>query len=182
MGIIYRNGVPYGGAANAVRFKGGFAASGDGTINGGTTTLKSVKELVGDMYVCTSAGTIYGMNFEIGDSIIFRATVAAGTVPATATGTPPVSTDFITVEGESSVSVVDANPTLSCGASATVATIEGVDIHVTMPSKSTDTIYSGSGWSAGTLPAATVASGVLSFSTGTLPALTLTSATVVTDI
>lgn len=118
--------------ANATHFKGGFAASGDGAIDGGSTTLKSVAEAVGDLYTCTTAGTIYGIAFEIGDSIIFKVAVAAGTAPTSA--------NFITVEGETSISVVDNNPTLSWGAKSKVATIEGAEINVTMPSNpNTDT-------------------------------------------
>jgi len=36
------------------------------------------------MYVCTTAGTLYGTTFEVGDSIIFKADVAAGTAPTAA--------------------------------------------------------------------------------------------------
>ena len=126
--------------ANATHFKGGFAASGDGAIDGGSTTLKSVAESIGDMYTCITAGTIYGIAFEVGDSIIFKKAVAAGTAPATASGTPLASTDFITVEGETSVSVVDNNPTLSWSTQSKVATIEGTEINVTMPANpNTDT-------------------------------------------
>lgn len=126
--------------ANATHFKGGFAASGDGVIDGGSTTLKSVAESIGDMYTCITSGTIYGIAFEVGDSIIFKKAVAAGTAPATASGTPLASTDFITVEGETSVSVVDNNPTLSWSTQSKVATIEGTEINVTMPANpNTDT-------------------------------------------
>jgi hypothetical protein len=49
MGIIYRNGVPYTGAGRAARF---FAATGDGAIDGSSTTLKSIAEKAGDIYIC----------------------------------------------------------------------------------------------------------------------------------
>ncbi len=111
--------------ANATHFCGGFAATGDGAIDGGSTTLKSVAEKIGDMYTVTTVGTYLGIAFEVGDSIIFQKAVAAGTSPTTA--------DFITVEGETSVSVVDKNPTLAWSTRSTVGTVEGTALTVTMP-------------------------------------------------
>ena len=112
--------------ANATHFCGGFTASGDGTIDGQTgKTLKTEAEKVGDMYTVTTAGTYLGIAFEVGDSIIFQKAVAAGTAPTTA--------DFITVEGETSVSVIDNNPTLAWSTRSTVGTVEGTALTVTMP-------------------------------------------------
>lgn len=120
--------------ANATHFCGGFSASGDGAIDGQTgKTLKTEAEKIGDVYTVTTAGTYLGIAFEVGDSIIFKKAVAAGTAPTTA--------DFITVEGETSVSVVDSNPTLKWGTKTQVGTVEGSALNVTgMPApKSTST-------------------------------------------
>lgn len=105
--------------ANAVHFKGGFNPS-------NADALKTPAKEIGDMYVATAAGTFYSLALESGDSIIFQATVAANT--------NPTSADFIGVE--KTVSVTNNNPTLSFGSAATVGTVEGVDLTLTMPSTS----------------------------------------------
>ena len=99
---------------NATHFKSGFAATGDGAIDGGSTTLKSVAEKIGDMYVCTTSGTLYGTTFEVGDSIIFKADVAAGTAPTAAS--------IIAIE-----STVSVTQTLTSGTK--IGTVEGVDLY-----------------------------------------------------
>lgn len=109
--------------ANATHFCGGFTASGDGAIDGGSTTLKSVAEKVGDMYVVTTAGTFCGIDFEVGDSIIFKKEVAAGTAVA--------ATDFIAVEA--TVSVTNNEPTLAWNTVSTVGSVEGTALTVKLP-------------------------------------------------
>ena len=98
MGIIYRNGIPYTGTGKAARF---FAATGDGAIDGSSATLKSIAEKAGDIYICQTAGTLYGISFKVGDAIIFKNAVIAGTAPT--------SSDFAVNKG------TDSNTTYSAG-------------------------------------------------------------------
>lgn len=131
--------------ANATRYKGGFNAnSSDGTIDGGNTTLKSVKEVIGDMYTVTTAGTFLGQSLEVGDSIIFKADVAAGT--------SPIAPNVVFVEGTTSVSVPSTTPTLSWGQTSTIGTVEGVDLKITMPSAISVMGASGSNHASGLVP------------------------------
>ena len=76
---------------------------------------------VGYVYVVAEAGTYAGQSCEVGDYIICK---TAGTTASDA--------DWDVVNGENQVS--DKNPTLNWGAKSTVATVDGTDIHVTMPS------------------------------------------------
>lgn len=109
--------------ANAVHFKGGFNAN-------NADALKTPLKEVGDMYLVSTAGTFYGLALEVGDSIIFQSTVAAGT--------NPTSADFIGVE--KTVSVENKGPTLSWGNTSTVGVVEGVNFTVKMPANpNTDT-------------------------------------------
>ena len=114
---------------NATHFKGGFNAS-TGAIDGGSSTMTSVAEKIGDVYTVTTAGTFAGTAMEVGDSIIFKADCAAGTAPT--------SSYVIFVEG--TVSVVNKGATLAWGKSTTVATVEGTNINVSLPGNpNTDT-------------------------------------------
>ena len=76
---------------------------------------------VGYVYVVAEAGTYAGKSCEVGDYIICKTT-----------GTTASNADWDVVNGENQVS--DKNPTLNWGAKSTVATVDGTDIHVTMPS------------------------------------------------
>lgn len=102
MGIIYRNGIPYAGTGKAARF---FAATGDGAIDGSSATLKSIAEKAGDIYICQTAGTLYGISFKIGDAIIFKNAVVAGTAPT--------SSDFAVNKGTDSDTTYSAGTGLS---------------------------------------------------------------------
>ena len=63
--------------ASAVIYKGDFNAN-TGDITGGGT-MTSAAEKVGDMYIASTAGTFAGTEMEVGDSVIFKKKVAAGT-------------------------------------------------------------------------------------------------------
>ena len=76
---------------------------------------------VGYVYVVAEAGTYAGKSCEVGDYIICKTT-----------GTTASNADWDVVNGENQVS--DKNPTLSWSSRSTVATVDGTDIHVTMPS------------------------------------------------
>ena len=76
---------------------------------------------VGYVYVVAEAGTYAGKSCEVGDYIICK---TAGTTASDA--------DWDVVNGENQVR--DNNPTLSWSSRSTVATVDGTDIHVTMPS------------------------------------------------
>lgn len=102
MGIIYRNGIPYAGTGKAARF---FAATGDGAIDGSSATLKSIAEKAGDIYICQTAGTLYGISFKVGDAIIFKNAVVAGTAPT--------SSDFAVNKGTDSDTTYSAGTGLS---------------------------------------------------------------------
>ncbi len=120
--------------ASAVIYKGDFNAN-TGDITGGGT-MTSVAEKVGDMYIASTAGTFAGTEMEVGDSVIFKKKVAAGTA---------VTANDVTFV-EKTVSVAANNPTLSFGATTTIGTVEGVDLKVTMPNETiTDVTVSGSG-------------------------------------
>ena len=120
--------------ASAVIYKGDFNAN-TGDITGGGT-MTSATEKVGDMYIASTAGTFAGTEMEVGDSVIFKKKVAAGTA---------VTANDVTFI-EKTVSVAANNPTLSFGATTTVGTVEGVDLKVTMPNETiTDVTVSGSG-------------------------------------
>ena len=113
--------------ANAVHFKGGFAAS-------NADALKTPVKEIGDMYVATAAGTFCSFPLEVGDSIIFSSSVAAGTNPST------TGSDFIGVE--KTVSVTNSGPTLAWNTASTVGTVEGVALTVKMPANpNTNTTY-----------------------------------------
>ena len=99
--------------ANATHFCGSFNAS-NGKINGGSNTLTSVAEKVGDMYTCDTAGTYLSLAYEVGDSIIFKNAVAASTAP--------VAADIISVE-----KTVSVTQTLTSGTK--IGTVEGVDLY-----------------------------------------------------
>lgn len=114
---------------NATKFKGGFDA-GTGIIDGTQDTLTSIEEKIGDVYTAITAGTFAGKVLEIGDSIIFKRNVAAGT--------EVVEDDIILVQ--STVNVINKNATLEWQISKTIATIEGTDITVSLPANpNTDT-------------------------------------------
>ena len=102
MGIIYRNGIPYAGTGKVARF---FAATGDGAIDGSSATLKSIAEKAGDIYICQTAGTLYGISFKVGDAIIFKNAVIAGTTPT--------SSDFAVNKGTDSDTTYSAGTGLS---------------------------------------------------------------------
>ena len=76
---------------------------------------------VGYVYVVAEAGTYAGQSCEVGDYIICKTA-----------GTTANNAHWDVINGENQVS--DKNPTLSWGVKSTVATVDGTDIHVTMPS------------------------------------------------
>ena len=76
---------------------------------------------VGYVYVVAQAGTYAGQSCEVGDYIICKTA-----------GTTANNAHWDVINGENQVS--DKNPTLSWGVKSTVATVDGTDIHVTMPS------------------------------------------------
>ena len=76
---------------------------------------------VGHVYVVAEAGTYAGQSCEVGDYIICKTT-----------GTTANNAHWDVINGENQVS--DNNPTLNWGTKSTVATVDGTDIHVTMPS------------------------------------------------
>ena len=76
---------------------------------------------VGYVYVVAEDGTYAGQSCEVGDYIICKTA-----------GTTANNAHWDVINGENQVS--DGNPTLSWGAKSTVATVDGTDIHVTMPS------------------------------------------------
>ena len=76
---------------------------------------------VGYVYVVAEAGTYAGQSCEVGDYIICKTA-----------GTTANNAHWDVINGENQVS--DNNPTLNWGATSKVATVDGTDIHVTMPS------------------------------------------------
>lgn len=76
---------------------------------------------VGYVYVVAEAGTYAGQSCEVGDYIICKTA-----------GTTANNAHWDVINGENQVS--DGNPTLSWGTKSKVATVDGTDIHVTMPS------------------------------------------------
>lgn len=76
---------------------------------------------VGYVYVVAEAGTYAGQSCEVGDYIICKTA-----------GTTANNAHWDVINGENQVS--DGNPTLSWGVTSKVATVDGTDIHVTMPS------------------------------------------------
>ena len=76
---------------------------------------------VGYVYVVAEAGTYAGQSCEVGDYIICKTA-----------GTTANNAHWDVINGENQVS--DNNPTLNWGTKSTVATVDGTDIHVTMPS------------------------------------------------
>ena len=76
---------------------------------------------VGHVYVVAEAGTYAGKSCEVGDYIICKTA-----------GTTANNSHWDVINGENQVS--DNNPTLNWGTKSTVATVDGTDIHVTMPS------------------------------------------------
>lgn len=100
-------------------------------VIGGTTgrTLTTEAEVKGDCYIATETGTLFPssaapMVLEVGDSIIFRRDVAAGTA---------VTADDI-IYIESSVTVTTGTSTLAWNTEITLATVEGVPIKAKLPS------------------------------------------------
>lgn len=90
-----------------------------GTVN--KTSGLPASHKVGDVYVVAEAGTYAGQSCEVGDYIICKTA-----------GTTANNAHWDVINGENQVS--DGNPTLSWGTKSTVATVDGTDIHVTMPS------------------------------------------------
>ena len=76
---------------------------------------------VGYVYVVAEAGIYAGQSCEVGDYIICKTA-----------GTTANNAHWDVINGENQVS--DNNPTLNWGTKSTVATVDGIDIHVTMPS------------------------------------------------
>ena len=76
---------------------------------------------VGYVYVVAEAGTYAGQSCEVGDYIICKTA-----------GTTANNAHWDVINGENQVS--DNNPTLNWGATSKVATVDGTDIHVKMPS------------------------------------------------
>lgn len=104
-----------------------------GGIAGRTLTTES--EVKGDCYIATEIGTLFPssaspMVLEVGDSIIFRRDVAAGTV---------VTADDI-IYIESSVTITAGTSALAWDTEITLATVEGVPIKAKLPTNpNTDT-------------------------------------------
>lgn len=103
-----------GNISGALRFKG--------TIGESPADVQTLpaEHKVGDVYVVATDGTYAGHACEIGDMIICK---KEGSVAS--------NNDWTVVNGENQVT--DNNPTLNFGAQATVATVDGTAIHVTMP-------------------------------------------------
>lgn len=87
-----------------------------GTVNS-NSDLPSSGVQPGWTYVVATAGTYAGEACEVGDMIIAKDSTPTWNV----------------INGENQVT--DKNPTLSWGSQSTVATIDGTDIHVTMPAQ-----------------------------------------------
>lgn len=90
----------------------------------GTVTSTSglpANHKVGHVYVVAEAGTYAGQSCEVGDYIICKTA-----------GTTANNSHWDVINGENQVS--DNNPTLNWGTKSTVATVDGTNIHVTMPS------------------------------------------------
>lgn len=90
----------------------------------GTVTSTSglpANHKVGYVYVVAQAGTYAGQSCEVGDYIICKTA-----------GTTANNAHWDVINGENQVS--DGNPVLSWGVTSKVATVDGTDIHVTMPS------------------------------------------------
>lgn len=124
------------GPKNAVVYRGDVNAS-TGVIVGSnpSKTLTSEAEEVGDMYIVSTAGTIDGINLEVGDSIIFKADCAASTAP---------TSSYVTFV-EKTVDVSIPNPVPTIGTSdTTLATVEGINIKAKLPNDlvSSETISS----------------------------------------
>lgn len=90
-----------------------------GTVN--STSGLPATHKVGYVYVVAEAGTYAGQSCEVGDYIICKTA-----------GTTANNAHWDVINGENQVS--DGNPTLNWGVKSTVATVDGTDIHVTMPS------------------------------------------------
>lgn len=86
-----------------------------GTVNS-NSDLPTSGVQAGWTYVVATAGTYAGQACEVGDMIIAKDSTPTWNI----------------VNGENQVT--DGNPTLSWGTQSTVATVDGTDIHVTMPS------------------------------------------------
>lgn len=90
----------------------------------GTVTSTSglpASHKVGYVYVVAQAGTYAGKSCEVGDYIICKTA-----------GSTANDAHWDVINGENQVT--DSNPTLNWGTKSTVATVDGTDIHVTMPS------------------------------------------------
>lgn len=90
-----------------------------GTVN--STSGLPANHKVGYVYVVAQAGTYAGQSCEVGDYIICKTA-----------GTTANNAHWDVINGENQVS--DNNPTLSWGNTSKVATVDGTDIHVKMPS------------------------------------------------
>ena len=90
-----------------------------GTVN--STSGLPATHKVGYVYVVAEAGTYAGQSCEVGDYIICKTD-----------GTTANNAHWDVINGENQVS--DNNPTLSWSSRSKVATVDGTDIHVTMPS------------------------------------------------
>ena len=111
--------------SGGVRYKNDFNAE-TGEIEGGGT-LTSVSEKKGDMYIVSTAGTFLGHELQVGDSIIFKNNVSAGTAP--------VESNISFVQG--TVKVINKNATLVWDTSVEIADVEGVSIYVKLPAAPT---------------------------------------------
>lgn len=101
---------------SVLKYKGTIGSSG-ATV----TALPAVHE-VGDVYVVAAAGTYAGKSVEIGDYIICRTA-----------GTTANNSHWDVINGENQVDN-KATSLASAGSSATIATVDGIDITVTTPS------------------------------------------------
>lgn len=102
------------GLAGALLYKGTIGT-------GGTVTSLPATHAIGDTYVVSTAGTYADKACEVGDMVICNVA-----------GTSANNAHWTIVNGENQVT--DNNPTLAWGTKSKVATIDGVDINVTMPS------------------------------------------------
>lgn len=126
--------------ANAVRYKGDINA-GTGAIVDTQDTLTTIANKKGDVYVVSTAGTLCGVELQVGDSIIFKKNVAKNTAP--------VATDITFVQG--TVKVTNEDATLQWGVLTKVANVEGVDISVGLPSLTANDISTALNYIPGTV-------------------------------
>lgn len=109
-----------------IRYRDDFDAS-TGIVGSGTDTLTSLEEKRGDMFIVSSEGTYLNHELQVGDAIIFKKGSSAGV--------SPIAGNLSFVQGV--VKVVDGNATLDWETPVVIGTVEGVQLHVTLPAQPT---------------------------------------------